>query len=169
MNILKEYIQKDSQNKNRIFCNLLCPNCNKVFVRQKRLIKSKYCSRQCKSEYEVKVTLCCANCKITFKRFPSKMKSASNNLHFCSRACKDEGQKNIVEIQPSHYGTGEESYRTKAFRSYKPICNRCSFSNILALEVHHLDRDRENNEITNLEILCANCHTVAHKLDYNKG
>jgi len=28
--------------------------------------------------------------------------------------------------------------------------------------VHHKDRNRENNEIENLELLCPNCHSEDH-------
>lgn len=30
---------------------------------------------------------------------------------------------------------------------------------IIRLEVHHLDGDRTNNELTNLQLLCPNCHS----------
>jgi len=166
MKIIEEFTDKDSENKTRTYCRLECPNCKGIFTRHKRLIKSEYCSRKCKSEKEIKVTLTCATCDLSFTRTPSKTKSASNNVHFCCRKCKDEGQKSIKEIQPDHYGTADEPYRRKALNHYKHICNRCSYSNFLALEVHHLDRNKENNDLTNLEILCANCHTIAHKLDY---
>lgn len=41
-------------------------------------------------------------------------------------------------------------------------CECCGITewlgNLIKLEVHHLDGDRLNNEITNLELLCPNCH-----------
>lgn len=30
----------------------------------------------------------------------------------------------------------------------------------MPLEVHHIDGDKQNNEIVNLSILCPNCHTL---------
>jgi hypothetical protein len=44
-------------------------------------------------------------------------------------------------------------------------CARCGYDNSLVLEVHHKDRDRENNSIENLEVLCANCHKLEHDDD----
>ncbi len=66
-------------------------------------------------------------------------------------------------IRPAHYGTSGD-YRTVAFSNLVSECNRCGFSDIRALEVHHIDRDRSNNKLNNLEILCANCHSIEHKL-----
>ena len=41
-------------------------------------------------------------------------------------------------------------------------CERCGITewlgNPIKLEVHHLDGDRLNNELENLELLCPNCH-----------
>lgn len=41
-------------------------------------------------------------------------------------------------------------------------CECCGITewlgNPIKLEVHHLDGDRLNNELTNLELLCPNCH-----------
>jgi 5-methylcytosine-specific restriction endonuclease McrA len=41
------------------------------------------------------------------------------------------------------------------------LCNRCKSSNNLG--VHHKDRNRSNNEISNLEVLCARCHRIEHE------
>lgn len=56
-------------------------------------------------------------------------------------------------------------YRDVAYRAYGYICNRCSFDNSLALQVHHKDRNRLNNDLSNLEVLCSNCHSIEHRLD----
>lgn len=54
-------------------------------------------------------------------------------------------------------------YREVAYKYYGYLCNRCGIAEKLVLEVHRKDRDRRNNKIENLEILCANYHTVEHK------
>ena len=44
------------------------------------------------------------------------------------------------------------------------ICEICKNSmwlnNLIPLEVHHIDGDRTNNELTNLQLLCCNCHAT---------
>jgi 5-methylcytosine-specific restriction endonuclease McrA len=51
-------------------------------------------------------------------------------------------------------------YRKLAFDHYPPICSYCGFGIPEVLEVAHLDGNKENNQIENLAILCANCHKM---------
>lgn len=105
----------------------------------------------------------CALCQTSFIR--SKSSESKSGLRFCSRSCKDEGQKvkyNLREIWPSHYGTAEIGYREKAISFYGRACNRCGFDKVVA--VHHKDHNHRNDEIENLEVLCYNCHAVEHRL-----
>jgi hypothetical protein len=43
------------------------------------------------------------------------------------------------------------------------FCNRCNLSKWLdkdiILEIHHIDGDKTNNSLENLELLCPNCHS----------
>ena len=55
----------------------------------------------------------------------------------------------------------------EAFKHYPQKCNRCGYNNRQALLVHHKDRNRKNNRIENLEIICRNCHAIEHKLYKN--
>lgn len=44
------------------------------------------------------------------------------------------------------------------------MCERCGFEPVHScqLDVHHRDGNHANNEISNLETLCANCHRLTH-------
>jgi hypothetical protein len=163
--VINEYIGKENSGKNRIFLNLQCDNCGAEYVRQKRFRASvDGCNPQCLSILKgTRITLTCSHCSKQFDRAKSKLLNSKSELYFCSRDCKDKAQSYIVEIQPSHYGTGLSSYRLKALNYYGSFCSRCGYSNIFALEVHHKDRNRENNEINNLEVLCCNCHKLEHR------
>ena len=62
-----------------------------------------------------------------------------------------------------NYGKQNKNYHyiyTKvAFSNYPPICCICGYKKHReALEVHHIDGDRSNNEVSNLRILCPTCH-----------
>jgi 5-methylcytosine-specific restriction endonuclease McrA len=102
-------------------------------------------------------TLSCINCGNIFETADIP----SNKQVTCSRACSNtyfrSGENN------GNFTTGAGSYRGKALSYLLKVCNRCGFSDERALEVHHKDRDRENNDIANLEVLCSNCHTIEHK------
>lgn len=164
--IIREFVSVDTCNKNRIFTEVRCEVCSVIFTRQKRLLKLHTCSIKCNNVLKGStVEVECSNCGVPVFKAKSKLTNSKSGKYFCCRACKDEAQTYMTEIQPSHYGTGTgiDSYRQKAFKVYKPICAECGYSNILALEVHHIDKDRNNNVISNLKILCANCHTIEHK------
>jgi 5-methylcytosine-specific restriction endonuclease McrA len=42
------------------------------------------------------------------------------------------------------------------------VCERCGFipEHLAQLDVHHKDHNHNNNEPTNLQTLCANCHRL---------
>lgn len=67
---------------------------------------------------------------------------------------------------PPHYGTSTGScpeYRKKAFALLPNECKMCGWDKYPnVLEVNHIDCNRNNNDIQNLEILCPTCHAVYH-------
>ena len=52
------------------------------------------------------------------------------------------------------------NYRKLAFETYNPVCAHCGFGIPALLEVAHIDCNRANNDISNLAILCPNCHKM---------
>ncbi|PJA27436.1 MAG: hypothetical protein CO189_07015 [candidate division Zixibacteria bacterium CG_4_9_14_3_um_filter_46_8] len=52
------------------------------------------------------------------------------------------------------------NYRKLAFEQYDPVCAHCGFGIPAVLEVAHIDRNRHNNQVSNLVILCPNCHKM---------
>ena len=43
-------------------------------------------------------------------------------------------------------------------------CERCNYEKYEILQVHHKDRNKNNNELNNLELICPNCHYEEHFL-----
>lgn len=152
----------------------ICNQCFKFFVARVADLKrnrAKYCSRKCCGEYRsthlkiVIVNTICAYCNKMFYRNASKKVGSKSGLYFCTRKHKDLAQKigGIESIMPKHYGNGQHDYREIAFKHSAKKCHRCNYdSNPAAIVVHHKDRNRTNNSIDNLEILCANCHLIEH-------
>lgn len=55
------------------------------------------------------------------------------------------------------------SYRGIAFSTFPHVCNRCGKPvDIFTGDVHHKDRNRDNNDPSNLELLCKSCHHKEH-------
>lgn len=164
---MEEFIAKDSEGRNRVFVKAICSVCGTEYTRQKRHInETNTCSISCTNIVKGTSKLVeCAHCNIKFSVKLHRFNSSKSGLFFCCREHKDLAQKYIKEIQPDHYGKGSgiNTYRNKAFELLNHSCNRCGFNaNKAALVVHHKDRDRDNNNIDNLEILCANCHAIEH-------
>lgn len=157
---------ESSTGRKRVFNFYTCDCCGTEYKKQKRLAegakREHFCSQKCYNNSVVRVKVFCAHCGIEFLKAPSKIETKSG-LHFCTREHKDLAQHYIKAIQPDHYGTSSKNYRAKALKHYGTECIKCGFSNIAALEVHHIDRNRDNNDITNLVVLCANCHRIEHR------
>jgi hypothetical protein len=61
-------------------------------------------------------------------------------------------------------GTSINGARAKEFRLRRGhVCANCGYRKIpRILEIHHIDRNRRNNEDINLLLLCPNCHAEEH-------
>jgi len=129
-----------------------CVQCNKKYT--SRGPRSSYCSTVCKEKSrpdKQKTKFVCQFCDDEFLR-----RAANNAGKFCSRRCSGmwviaNGKKNYV-------------YRAFLYKPHK--CNRCGIDDYQLLCVHHRDQNRKNNDIENLEILCANCH---YRIHWGKG
>ena len=61
------------------------------------------------------------------------------------------------------YNVKDETGRRIGYRIYKKdFCEKCGFipENKCQLDVDHIDNNKHNNEISNLQTLCANCHRL---------
>jgi len=155
-----------------------CLNCNaEIYIENKEIKRGngKFCSRQCSATYNAKQrptlepNVICALCHQEFHISESKKKNSKSGLYFCCRTHKDVAQQigGIKEIMPSHYNVASENtYRRIAFAVKQKICERCGYDkHVAGIIVHHRDRNRNNNDISNLEVLCCICHAIEHHTD----
>jgi hypothetical protein len=144
---------------------------------------AKYCSMTCSGKANSKRQLqqskiknvpnvTCSLCGIKFYKNKSRLKLSKSKLYFCCRAHKDAAQKigGLKEIQPPHYGTTllgtPNTYRRIAFAQHEPKCSICGYDKYRSvLQVHHKDRDRTNNDVDNLQVVCPTCHLEIHYLE----
>lgn len=117
----------------------------------------------------------CLNCGKEFK--------GSNKRKFCSNKCSSEYRKeNMIEqwLEGKYYFnpnyTLPKSIREFLFEKTNYKCELCGFegynvkTNLTILQIHHKDGDSNNNDISNLQILCPNCHAMTENyMSLNKG
>ncbi len=162
------YIAKNRINT-ALYCSRLCKDknaavkitancqiCNKQFDHiSSRCNKAKYCSRLCYHRSQIgrgTKEFTCLGCNIIFLSSPSRERK------YCSISCL--GLSKRINIDQLRIGSLR---KTMVNRGMLNKCNRCDFSaEPRILGVHHIDRNRGNNDSTNLEILCPNCHSLEH-------
>src|SRR3989344_4606022 len=93
----------------------------------------------------------CRLCKKIFYAKPSWI--SYGHAKYCSQKCQFEARKNGKHVE----------YRNIMIKNgIKPMCKLCRKTDKRILCVHHKDRNRKNNSISNLVWLCYNCHHLVH-------
>lgn len=98
-----------------------------------------------------------------------KLILAGLNKKTCSRGCSNKNRVGIV------YKTGRLKDKVITARAIKirlistkgGLCERCGYDKIPILQVHHRNRNRKDNSLKNLELICPNCHYEEHLLSKN--
>ena len=141
--------------------NTNCCICNKPVYKRPSQIKTNhgkvYCSVGCYG-VSCRIEKPCIIC--------GKPILAGLNKKTCSRSCS-----NKLRIG-RHYHGGYFRDKVKNYQSLKirlmvargKKCERCGYDKIEILQVHHVNKDRNNNELSNLELICPNCHFEEHLL-----
>lgn len=100
----------------------------------------------------------CANCGKEIYRVPSDIKTNKSQKFYCSHTCGNI-HKNDILYPIDDFTLNTNNYRRLAFGNFSHICSVCGYNeDIRLLEIHHKDKNRNNNDITNLIILCPLCH-----------
>jgi hypothetical protein len=125
-----------------------------------------YCSRACKvfSQRKGKYVNCAICNALTWKQ-PKAILHSKSQKFFCDKHCQAVW-RNKVFSGPLHskWKGGENIYRKVMTRNNPtPCCTSCGIVNIKVLVVHHIDRNRQNNNMSNLVWLCRNCHYLVHE------
>ncbi len=150
-----------------------CQTCSKEFYAKPSHIKlgyCKYCSRKCQAESQKtgKFVLC-DTCGKEIWRNQHDLKFSKSKKYFCNKSCQTFWRNKFYSgFRHPNWKNGEhQEYRSFLIRSgVKRICLRCQNKDERILVVHHLDKDRANNKVSNLVWLCLNCHYLIH--NYNE-
>lgn len=141
-----------------------CLQCSREYMARRRT--GKYCSPECHQKYMYRngtLELRCKNCGKAFKRQPADAKSKKL---FCDRKCMWADK--IKHAPRSKKWTAVRKWFGRFGRM--KACARCGYDTepgILVL--HHKDRNRDNNDLGNLEVLCPNCHALEHLKENKTG
>lgn len=155
------------QQKNA-FKNVLknCVVCKKEFFTDKWKAKTrKYCSSKCASVKNGKggsVELSCTTCGKQIRRLPSNVRKTN----FCDYKCMAKGK--MLDAPRTNGFANVRTWFGRFNRMSK--CEACGYNTIPGILIlHHKDRDRKNNHLSNLAVLCPNCHAVEHLAENKKN
>ncbi len=85
----------------------------------------------------------------------------------CSRACANKHRAGIkYKMNPPHSKVVyQQGLKIRLLKIHGNNCQRCGYHKTEILQVHHKDKNRQNNELDNLELICPNCHYEKHYLE----
>lgn len=119
----------------------------------------------------------CEKCGDDYKPNSNRQKyclDCQNSIHkdrckkYYKRTYKKIGYSHLKLRNANAYKTGIGIYQKLKRMSIDELkCERCGSTNHLL--VHHKDRNRDNNKISNLELLCKSCHQQEHLIRDEKG
>lgn len=124
----------------------VCIKCNDVIPKHKYK-NAKFCSDRCRSAYNAY--------KYCLKRGKFKKPGVGS------------GGNQLGKNNHQYTGKSGAGGCIRAIRELPNICNRCGSTKFLV--AHHIDHNRENNELSNFEILCKGCHQKHHEHRDSQG
>lgn len=146
-----------------------CKLCKKSFYTKPNWLKKgfgKYCSSKCahKSQLNGK-NVNCFICQKEVYRPLRRLTHSKSKKYFCGKSCQTIWRNSVVYVGSNHpnWKHGENTYKNLLLKSKtKTVCKLCGLKDIRTLAVHHIDKNRKNNHISNLVWLCHNCHHLTH-------
>lgn len=146
-----------------------CLQCGAVFYVKPSHARrgwGKYCSAKClHASMRTGSYVKCVTCGKEVYRTKKHHKRSKSGNFFCGKSCFAVW-KNSNVLRGERHGNwkgGENTYRDVVRRAgIVPKCSDCGISDTRVLVVHHIDRNRKNNLLSNLKWLCRNCHYIEH-------
>lgn len=153
--------------------NCKCDKCGKDFYKKPSHMKKgrrNFCKVSCfRKAAKTGKNVQCNNCGKEVYRKKSELKE--RNTFYCSNSCSASINNSRYRLGKNNWNYKEDSpttYRKRALDTYGEICSstNCPFEKVdpRLLDVDHIDSDRSNNHISNLQVLCVWCHAVKTRL-----
>ena len=152
----------------------VCVECDVAFDATLSEVKKgnkKHCSKECRLK-QFRVDIQCSYCNNIYTTTKGKLKKSKANNHFCSNECKYKAasdSKHRYNTGPNPAALTENTYRQRLLKEVKdPERVRCGYSeHVKLLDVDHIDSNRQNNELSNLQFLCVMCHAIKTRIPEN--
>ncbi len=161
-----------------------CKQCQITFERRQQApnLKSTYCSQQCSNIGRTKAKTYNCSCSMCEKSFYRQKRRIISNFVFCSRSCQQQASQKIdglptyyahIHHANQHPSTNKHTSgpkrltrtrRARVKEKANHTCQQCSYNTFPICQIHHIDRNRDNNSDDNLILLCPNCHMTDHYL-----
>jgi predicted nucleic acid-binding Zn ribbon protein len=119
------------------------------------------CGGQIPSDKYRNAKYCSAKCRSAYISYKWRVKNGLIKKPGVGSGGNQWGEDN------HQFKNGIGTYNANAFKHYGRICNRCKTEENLL--VHHIDEDRTNNSLDNLEVLCKRCHQNHHCIRDEQG
>ena len=142
--------------------NIQCIICSKEIYRRPNEIKRYqgrvFCSKDCFGISCRKEQPCsiCGKPILAGLHKKTCSRSCANKLRVGSKYKQNKLKDKVVFYQ---------SLKKRLINLRGSTCERCKYDKIEILQVHHKDRNRKNNDLYNLELICPNCHFEEHYLE----
>lgn len=151
-----------------------CDICGAEFSTKPFFLKNgggKYCSAVChhmglRNGVFKKCFICG---KETYKK-AIQIKRSKSGKFFCDKSCQAKWRnQEFVGEKHANWKNGLSAYRSVLIRNkIKKICVLCKTKDKRVLAVHHIDKNRKNNKLSNLAWLCNNCHFLVHHYEVER-
>lgn len=183
--VIKEKIKKPclqcekifafKQHEDRKFCSSSCSaifnNKHRIIINKSKLLNCKYCNNEIKNKNNK--TYCNKTCYyadniIHITHINKKCKHCNNILinnktTFCNQTCCHDYKRNMQVIDNT---ASFKSLKIYLIKQHGAKCSICGWDKInehtgnVPIEMDHIDGNNENNDLTNLRLLCPNCHSL---------
>jgi hypothetical protein len=150
-----------------------CQNCDNEIGKWGKKFCSNSCSAEVNNSLRNKMSKNCQTCDTIFYAHPHE----APRRKYCSYKCSAVGRSNdiwepikqlIIENKglPGNIVTQSSYLKRFLIETHGPVCVRCEwskkneFTNSIPIEIDHIDGDSSNNKLSNVRLLCPNCHSL---------